>query len=366
MRLFVTGANGFLGTAVVDAALARGHEVTALVRSAAAGERLARGRAGVTVACGDLRDPAAWRDALAGVEAVVHLAATKSGDFYQQFQGTVIGTESLLAAVQAAGVDRLVHVSSLAVYDFGARRAGARFDETVPVEPEPLLRDAYTQTKLYQEQLVRAAAASGLRWTIVRPGAVWGAADLWTGALGQVVGPLWVALGDGVTSRFTYVESCAEAIVLAAEREQAVGETLNVIDDDLPTQRAYATALRRHGVDLPGALPVPFAAMRLLARLAQAVNRALFGGQARFPGMLVPRTLDAYFKPFRHDNGRAKAVLGWTPRHGFDAALERALAPAGYPDAVVRAASASSTAATDPSAGMADASISTSGDSGAS
>ena len=88
MKLFVTGASGFVGSAVVTAAIARGHEVVRLVRRAEP-----EGGARVTDAVGDIRHPASWRDSLVGVDAVIHLAAAAGGDFHTQFSSTVLGAE---------------------------------------------------------------------------------------------------------------------------------------------------------------------------------------------------------------------------------------------------------------------------------
>ena len=334
MKLFITGAGGFLGTAVVEQATRRGHAVVALVRSASSEQSL-RERVGDTADAletvrGDLRRPDDWVGALAGVDAVIHLAATKSGGFYPQFAGTVIATESLLAAMAKASIDRLIHVSTFSVYDYQARAAGSRLDESVPAETaesKVMGRDDYARTKLYQERLVAdAAIEQGMAVTILRPGAVWGGEELWDGGTGQIVGPLWVAAGDGVTKKFTYVENCAEAIVLAAERPESIGQTINIVDDDTPSQRDYAQMLRQRGVDVPKAVPVPFALLKAMATVLDKANRRFVGGRARLPSMLVPAHLDARFKPFDCPNDRAKTLLGWRPRYSVAEGLDRAIA----------------------------------------
>ena len=326
MRIFVTGASGFVGDAVCSVAVDRGHDVIGLVRAEPAAARLttALGPA-FTPALGDLRRPDDWIGSLDGVDAVVHLAATKGGGFYEQFPGTVVGTERLLAALAERGVPRLVHVSSLAVYDYRFHPRGARFDESTPLERVPRRRDGYAQTKLYQEQLVQAAADAGLATTIVRPGAVWGAGNLWDAGLGQVAGPLWLAAGDGVVAKFTYVENCAEAIVLAAERDEAVGDAVNVIDDDVPTQRRYAAALQAAGVDIPAGLPLPYPVLAGAVRFVGRAGERTLGPRLKLPSMLTTTSVEARFKPFTYDNRRAKELLGWTPRFAFDEALARAL-----------------------------------------
>ncbi len=319
MRIFVTGASGFVGSAVVDMALARGHEVTRLVRHAPGSPR-----AGVVDVEGDIRDATAWSHALDDIDAVVHLAAAKGGDFHTQFATTVVGTEVLLGAMRGRGVRRLVHVSTFSVYDYRVLAVGDTLDERSTLEARPLDRDDYAQTKLVQEQLVRAFAVVDGDVTIVRPGAVYGPGNLWDGGLAALLpGGIGLAIAPLGRLKLTYVENCAEAIVLAVERPGAIGTTLNVVDDELPTQWGFARAQRRHGIPVPRAVPVPYRGARAAANLVAFANRRFIGGRAKFPGIVVPAKLDAQFRPLRYSNEEAKRVLAWRPRVTLDEALRR-------------------------------------------
>ena len=318
MKLFVTGGSGFIGRSVVSAASDRGHDVTRLVRRSE-GETGAR----VRDAVGDVRYPAPWSSSLAGADAVIHLAAAVGGDFHTQFSTTVLGTETLLEAMAAAGVHRLVHVSSFSVYDYRAMAVGSTLDETSPLEARPLDRDAYTQTKLAQERLVLEFAQAGAEVTVVRPGAVYGPDHLWNAGLAIVLGQVGVAYSPLARQKLTYVDNCAEAIVLAAERPAAIGVTVNVVDDDLPTQRGLARAMRRAGLDVPRAVPVPYRVASAAAESLAFANRRLVGGRAKFPGVVVPASVAAQYRPLRYPNDVAKRVLGWQPRWSLDEALVR-------------------------------------------
>lgn len=321
MKLFVTGASGFLGSAVVDAAVARGHEVVRLVRTVAAP---GQARPGVTDVEGDVRYRATWDRALAGVDAVVHLAAAKGGDFHTQFATTVLGTEVLLGAMRDAGVRRLVHISTFSVYDYRAVPVRGVLDERSPLEARPLDRDDYAQTKLVQERLVQAFADEGGLVTIIRPGAVYGPGNLWNAGMAAVLpGGLGLAFAPFGRQKLTYVDNCADAIVLAAERSQAIGATIDVVDDHQPTQRAFARAQRRAGLPVARAVPVPYRLAMAFATALDAVNRRFIGGRAKLPGIVVPARLDAQFRPLRYPNDEAKRILGWTPRVSLDAALAR-------------------------------------------
>lgn len=145
----ITGATGFVGQALLDAAAVQGFEVRALARQAQTD------RAGVQWVAGDLADQAALRDLMQGCEAVIHLAGVVNAPDRAGFEaGNVLGTLAVIEAAQAMGVRRLVHVSSLS-----AREPGL---------------SVYGASKAKAEQLVRA---SGLDWTMVRPPAIYGPRD---------------------------------------------------------------------------------------------------------------------------------------------------------------------------------------------
>ena len=335
MKLFITGASGFLGRRVVGEALDRGHEVHAVVRPASdlSGLRWVD-HSRVTLVRLDLRDRGALSNALSAMEAVVHLAAAKSGDLYAQLAGTVVATENLLDEMDAADVRHIVAVSSFAVYDYLNGRSFSRLDESSPLESRPQDRDEYCRTKLIQEQLIREHAAKrGWIWTILRPGVIFGPDNLWTARLGVCLGSrLWVRIGAWAPVPLTYVDNCAEAIVLATECAASAGQVLNIVDGETPTQRRYVKLLQRRLPTRPRIIPVPWFAARATARLAWLTNRLLLGGRAKVPGVLVPSRLHARCKPRRYSNARLKAVVGWVPRYGLAEALDRCFAPAAEPD----------------------------------
>ena len=310
MRLFITGAGGFLGSAVRRTALDRGHDVSALVRSPRDPDH-----PNLTYVVGDLRARGAWGAALAGHDAVIHLAAAKSGDLASQFGGSVLSTELLLAEMEAAGCARLVHVSSFVVYDFASVPVGGVIDETTPLETHPRGRDEYTQAKLLQERVVREwAERTDAQLTVLRPGAVWATDEHWDGGQAMSLGPVGLAVAPRADLKLTHVDNCAEAIVLAAEAPGAIGETLNIVDDDPPSTLEFTKALARHGITVPRPVPVPYRAFRALAATISAFNARRYGGGAKVPGLFVPEKLDPRFKPFRYPNERARRVLHWQPR----------------------------------------------------
>jgi nucleoside-diphosphate-sugar epimerase len=149
VTIALTGGTGFVGQALIDAARARGVVVQALARKAQPR------RDGVDWIAGDLSDPAALADLVRDAEAVVHVAGLTNARHPAEFEtANVAGTLAEIEAALAAGVQRLVFVSSLS-----AREPGL---------------SAYGASKARAERIVKA---SGLDWTIVRPPAVYGPRD---------------------------------------------------------------------------------------------------------------------------------------------------------------------------------------------
>lgn len=327
MKLLITGASGFLGRAVVTAALQQGHQVAAMIRPKTDETRLSwHNHAAVELVRLDLRQRHGLAEAVAGCDAVIHLAAVKGGDFYEQFAGTVMATENLLNAMSEANVKRLVAISTFSVYDYLELPQGALLDENAPIEDEPDDRDGYAQTKLIQEKLVREFQKhnSG-QVTIIRPGMVYGPDNLWNPCLGAEFGSRFLRIGSSGRMPLTYVENCAEAIVMAAVKNEAIGQTINIVDDNLPTKRGFAQALLQKDPSPPKVVPVNWGFMRLLAGTAWFVNQKFLQGQARLPGLLVPAKLHGRFRPHRYSNQRAKQLLGWSPRYALDEAIARSL-----------------------------------------
>jgi nucleoside-diphosphate-sugar epimerase len=300
-HLIVTGAGGFLGRATVAAALARGHRVTALIRTEADLPP------GAIRAVADLAGGGDLRPLLAGADAIIHCAGRMTGTEAQMQRDTVGGTAALLVATPPQ--TRLVLVSSMAVYGAARLRPGAVLDEGCPIEDRPALRDAYARTKLRQEMAVRGGRL--MHW-IVRPGLIWDPAHLDNAHLGVGLGPLFLRIGSDGELPLAHVTNVAEALVNAAERWPVPGaEVANIVDDIRPTRADWLAAIpagRRLTLPLHWRLP------DLAAGLASPLG-------PRVPGLLRRPTLRARLMPLRYSNAAAKDRLGWAPRVAFPQGL---------------------------------------------
>src|SRR5215475_13440639 len=155
MRVLVSGAGGFLGRRLVERLLKGGHTVRSIIRPAAGASPW---QDGVEIFRADLRGHGDLIAAFDNVDAVVHLAAALDGSEDTQFASSVIATERFLDAMARSGVKRLVHVSSLVVYDWS--RARGVFDEGTPLLDDMYAMGAYTIAKIWQERVVKKFAAA--------------------------------------------------------------------------------------------------------------------------------------------------------------------------------------------------------------
>ena len=163
MRVFVTGADGFIGRAIAERFRAAGAEVAG-VDFAAGAER--------GVVAGDIAEAGAWQAAAAGADVVVHTAAIVSNayDLDESWRVNVLGTRNVLDAAVSAGARRFVHLSSVRAFSDLGFPDGV--DERHPVRPDG---NPYVDTKIASEQVVLQAHAAGeTEGVVVRPGDVYG------------------------------------------------------------------------------------------------------------------------------------------------------------------------------------------------
>jgi 2-alkyl-3-oxoalkanoate reductase len=324
MRVLVTGANGFLGRHVVDALLARGCSVRAMVRPAVRLEALGW-PASVEILRADLRATPDLESAFDSVDVLLHLAASITGGDDGQFASTVVGTERLLEAMARTSCRRLALVSSFSVYDWSAIEG--TLDERSPVEPVPDLyqRDGYSIAKAWQERVTRRAAERhGWDLTVLRPGFIWGRDHAYVAALGQQVGRFHLVIGPLTRVPLTHVENCADLCALASVDPRAAGRTFNVVDGEGERVWGFLGAYLRGTGERGIRIPVPYQVMWQAVRLASAT---IFRRSRKLPHFLVPCRFESRLKPLRYTNRYAREVLGWQPPLGLEQCLDRTYGP---------------------------------------
>lgn len=174
----VTGASGMLGVYIVRALLAAGAKVRGVVRNPSKAAFLER--EGVEFAMADLEDRDALTAAFRGCDAIVSNAAlynTSNRKWDDNFRANKVGTENVYEAVAAAGVERVVHISTFGVYRWWPRPP--KFDETTPtLDGNRREGGAYRATKQLSEALAfETSKKYGIRTTVLRPAGIYGARD---------------------------------------------------------------------------------------------------------------------------------------------------------------------------------------------
>jgi 2-alkyl-3-oxoalkanoate reductase len=316
MHVFLAGATGAVGQALVPALLARGHTVTGTTRSAARADRLRALGAEPVVLDGLDRDAVLAAVGAARPDAVVHQMTALAGlsdlrRFARSFAATnalrTAGTDHLLEAARRAGVDRVV-AQSFAGWPY-ARVGSPVKQESDPLDPHPPRQLATTLRAIEHLE----AAVTGAGGVVLRYGGLYGpgtgmapGAEQWE-LVRRRRFPI-VGDGGGVWS-FTHVEDAAGATVAALER-WTPGERYNAVDDEPAPVREWLPALAA-AIGAPPPRRVPRWVGRLLGRHVE---------------VLMCETRGA-------SNAKARAVLDWTPtrpswRTGFLELAAAAGAPA--------------------------------------
>jgi nucleoside-diphosphate-sugar epimerase len=332
-RVLVTGANGFIGARVVRTLLERGFtRVRCFVRPSGKLERLSdaiRGsefHAKPEVVYGDLLSPDDCYRATQDVAVVLHLAAGFDKSFAGAFMNSALATRNLMDAFLVSGcVKRFVNVSSFAVYSNLRLKRGALLDESAPLEDAPQERfDAYGFGKLKQEELVREYGLSKrLPYVILRPGTVFGPGkpEL-TGRIGIDTFGFFIHVGGSNILPLTFVDNCAEAVVVAGTVQGIEGEVFNVVDDGRVSSSKFLRAYKRR-VKPFVSVRLPYVAAYALSWMWEAYSRKSKG---QLPPAFNRRRCAAEWKGNRYSNAKLREQTGWRPRVSMEAAMQSFLA----------------------------------------
>jgi len=301
--ILVTGASGFLGRHLIQHLAASGYQVRGLVRETSYVRYVRDVVAEMMI--GDVEDPASLNRAAAGCQYVVHTAARFRlwGDPAGFERTNVQGTANMLEAARRQGVEKFIHISTMAV--IGTPPPGAILDETTPCRPS----DAYQRSKLDGENFVRMfSQGAGLPAVILRPGAFYG---LWGHyAFNRLffedpLKGLRIQVHRGQRYTFpAFVPDVARAVV-AALKIGRPGEIYNVSGESLTHQRANAIISRLAGMsawrfNVPE--KVMLAVARFLTRRAERTGREPY----------YPLNLAGYvFQDWLVSSAKAQVELGF-------------------------------------------------------
>jgi nucleoside-diphosphate-sugar epimerase len=325
----VTGAGGFIGASVVTSLLKRGWKnIRCFVRPSsdvsALNRVLARHPdAGIQIQCGNLLSREDCAAAVKDARVVFHLVTGRGKSFPGCFQNSVVTTRNLLDAVVAErAIVRFVNVSSFIVYSNMNLKWGGLWDETCETESNLEERfDAYCYGKLKQEELLKEYHQKhGLPYVTIRPAVVFGPGGKpIPPAVGIDTFGFFLHVGGGNRLPLTYVDNCADAIVLAGLVKGVEGHIFNVMDDDLPTSRSFLRRYKRE-VRKFRSVAVPYPLFYLFCWLWQRYAKK---SEGQLPPVFNRRFCAFHWKRHRFSNQKLKEKLGWKPEISMEEALQR-------------------------------------------
>ncbi|MDA5558609.1 NAD-dependent epimerase/dehydratase family protein [Shimia sp. MMG029] len=304
----ITGAAGFIGRHCVAQARRQDMHVIAFVRRLESALPSWRADPNITLVALDLATQTdTLAEALIGVDALIHCAATLSGD---QRRDTLEVSAHVIAASVSAKVPHLVLAGSLDVYDVRTLPDHGVLTEACPLGTQG--RTAYAKAKQAQEDLFEDAAKThGVAVSILRLGAVWGPGCAFNAHVGPAFRTLLVMIDGGGVVPLCRVERAA-AILLWAAQNRAGIEKINVVDDDLPDRRRFIRALRAGGWP-KRVVRTPLWLWRAIATLSP--------NSEKIPGLLRRAVLETRHRPLTYDNARMHKVLGAPKSVSFETAM---------------------------------------------
>ena len=303
-KVFVTGANGFIGRVLVERYRALGSEVSGVDLRAGADAAIVQG---------DVSSPGEWQRDAEGCEVVIHTAALvgmySSPDGY--WESNVRAPRVVLDAAVAGGAQRFVHLSSIVTFGFDYPDG---VDEQYPLRPNGV---NYVDTKVAAEQAVFQAHARGeVACTVIRPGDVYGPrSNFWTTVpvqeikRGRIMLP---AMGRGHVSP-VYVDDLVAGVMLAAGAPEGAGQAFTLTGGVGVETRDFFGRYAR----MVGKRRVPVAPTPVVVALAATVGRFTAGGEVTTDAIRYLARKGTY------SIEKARSLLGYQPAVDLDEGMRR-------------------------------------------
>ena len=320
MRIFVTGATGFLGSHVARVLAEHGADLRLLVRPTSSLKNLEGLKA--ETATGDLRDPASLEKVMAGCDTVFHVAADYRlwvRDPAEMYRSNVEGTKAILEAARKNSVRCVVYTSSVATVGFTGN--GRPADEDSPVSLADMIGH-YKRSKFMAEQIALEAGRDGMRVVTVNPTTPVGEQDVKPTPTGRIIVdflkrkfPAYVETGLNLVD----VRECARGHIAAMERGKS-GERYILGGENLTLKQILDKLGVISGLPSPK-VKLPYFVAYAAGAVDETVQGRLLGREPR----ATIETVRMGKKKMWASSGKAERELGWKPV-SVDDALNRAVA----------------------------------------
>jgi nucleoside-diphosphate-sugar epimerase len=303
MRVLVTGSTSLLGRTVVEQLIDRGDDVSVFQRSPSGLD--------VEEHLGDIADGEAVAGAVAGAQAVIHVAGrvAMTGQWSLFEETNIVGTQNVVDAARSAGVDRLVQVSSPSVA-YGGSLIGA---PAGPADPSTARGD-YGRSKAQAELIALAADSPGMSVVAIRPHLIWGPGD--TQLVGRAVsrarnGLLTIVGSGAALVDTTYIDNAAASLIAALDRAPSIGGRAFVVTNGQPrpVRELLSRFVMAAGLQ-PPRIRVPLQAARIGGRVAEEVwNRWGRDDDPPMTSFAAEQLATAHW----FDQRETRQALGWEP-----------------------------------------------------
>jgi len=316
----ITGINGFIGSNLAKRLIEEGHKVKGLIRKSSDLKFLSG--MDIELHYGDITDLDSVIEASKGCDRIFHVAALASdwGHYDKFYRINVDGTLNVAQAAVANKVDRMVYISTVAMYGFG--RTNVKEEDS-----KPITGFAYNDTKkIAEDKVFEFAKNNNLNITALKPGNVYGINDhtfieKYLDALvsGKVA---YVAGGKSKTCP-VYIENLLDAVMLASEKDEAVGETFFVTDGLDITWKEFTEKLAEEmGLKKPKQ-SFPFGLAFAIGSILEFIYKSI---GSKTPPLITRYRVSNGGLDYTFSIDKAKKLLGYNPRIELATAIKRSVA----------------------------------------
>lgn len=322
-QILVTGAGGFIGKRVVASLLEYGFtNIRCLVRPSANPKGIytllgiSPDDSRIEIYQGNLLSNRDCYNITNDAQVIYHLAAGRGlKSFPDAYLNSVITTRNLLDGIlKHKCLKRLVNISSFAVYSNRNKPIRSTLDENCPIEKNPALRGSpYCYAKIRQEKIVfEYSAKHDLPYVTLRPGVVYGPGNEQIhGRVGLGTFGIFLHLGGSNQIPLSYVENCADAIILSGILKKVdAGEVFNVVDDNLPTSLRFLQLYKDNVKRFPS-IYVPQFLSFFLCYLWEVYSK---WSKGQLPNAFNRKVWHATWRKTFYSNEKIKRHLGWSQK----------------------------------------------------